>query len=482
MNNSDIRMARPDWEVAKNPAQTLVTVLWDAVWSWVLALITGAAELLRTGSGVVSNTFFFVLFIGTAAFNRDFSHLRIGPIYITEFCLAVLSVTVGILVYHKKRVLLPSGSAARRIIVLVFGFFLLGLFRLIIEAAEGLSAGVIDTFRNFALVYYALFAVITWIVLQHGRTREKIRQMLAAIVIVSTITNLWTVIRYVLGFPLLADDTEVDVSKVIPGHAVVFAMFSFVIIIFALRSERWARQGLFRATLVVALLLNCLYVYLSGHRSAILGCILGASTMLTGFKSRFRLRIRWGWVILACVAVVIAWQFLSNYLIEFTLKYETFLDLLEEPNAAWRAAFWLNMVSLWLSSPVLGVGFSHDFFNEEPFHAAVADHYDPHNSYLAILARTGVVGLFIFGVTAFLGIKLLIRMLRHSKCEETVLIAGCLLSCFTALSVFASMNVTLESPYHAIFFWLIIGMIVALAENERADQSSDSMPSRRRKA
>jgi O-antigen ligase len=195
--------------------------------------------------------------------------------------------------------------------------------------------------------------------------------------------------------------------------------------------------------------------------------------MFTGFKSRLQYRRRWGWAILACVAAAIIWHFLSGYLMDFTLKYQTFFDPLEEANAAWRAAFWLNVVSLWSTSPVFGVGFSHDFFNEEPFHVAIADHYDPHNSYLAILARTGVSGLLIVSVATFVVIRLLIRMLRQSKCEDTVFISGCLLSCFAALSVFASMNVTLESPYHAIFFWLLIGMTVALGESERTEQCDE---------
>ena len=473
MSNGDLIVTQPDREFVTAHRQTLASASWDVVWSSGLALTVGSIEVMRTGSGGICDAVFFLLFIGTAAFNRDFARVGIGPLYITEFCLGLLSITVGILVWQKKRILLPRSSSARVIIVLVVAFLLLGWLRLMIETALGLSAGILDTLRNFAVVYYASFTVIAWLVLQGDKTRLKITQMLTAIVIVSTLTNLWTVVRYLLGFPLLADETEVDVSKIIPGHAVVFAMFSFLFIVFALRSQRWARYGLIRVALMVALLLNCLYVYLSGHRSAILGCLLGVATMFAGFRSRIQHRVRWGWIILVCVAVGVSWHFLSGYLIEFTLKYQTFFDPLEEANAAWRAAFWLNVVSLWSSSPVFGVGFSHDFFQEEPFHVAIADHYDPHNSYLAILARTGIGGLLVLSVISILTIRLLVRMLRQSKCEETAFISGCVLSCFTALSVFASMNVTLESPYHAIFFWLLIGMTVVLAESERTEQSEE---------
>jgi O-antigen ligase len=85
---------------------------------------------------------------------------------------------------------------------------------------------------------------------------------------------------------------------------------------------------------------------------------------------------------------------------------------------------------------------------------------------LAILARTGVVGLFFISAASFASVRLLIRLVRSSPRPETTLIASCLLSCFAAIATFASANVTLESPYHAMFFWLLIGMGIALAETE----------------
>jgi O-antigen ligase len=149
------------------------------------------------------------------------------------------------------------------------------------------------------------------------------------------------------------------------------------------------------------------------------------------------------------------------------VKFNTISAPLEETNAAWRAAFWLRVFFLWLSSPIAGVGFSHDFYDEDPLHLVQADHYDPHNSYLAILARTGAVGLLLVVAASFFFLRLLIRLARRTNSEETSMLGTCLLSCFVAIGTFAAANVTLESPYFALFFWLFIGMGVALAESEK---------------
>jgi len=46
------------------------------------------------------------------------------------------------------------------------------------------------------------------------------------------------------------------------------------------------------------------------------------------------------------------------------------------------------------------------------------------------------------------------------------MLAGCLFGSFIAMSMFASANVTLESPYHAIFLWIFAGLGVALTQRE----------------
>jgi O-antigen ligase len=448
---------------------------WDAVWGTTLLLISITSRVLSTQSKSISRGMLFFLIAGTAAFNRDFSKLRIGPLYITEICMALLLVNVGTLLAQKSAALLPANRLARQTVYMVIAYLMYGALRFGMDLASGAFGDLLPSLRNFAIVYYASFSLLGWVVIQGPDARAVIRDLLTATVLVSTIASLWTVIKYMLGLPLWADDTEFDVTKVIAGHAVVFAMLSLLVELNVLWLYKTASAGR-RFISVIVLSLNILYIYLSGHRSALIACGIGIVTMIVSVKSplrdRLRSKVRWRWVICALLIAVVGSYSLSSHLQEFTLKYRTMLDPLTEINAAWRAAYWLNVFSLWRSAPIAGVGFSHDFYAEEPLHVYPFEHYDPHNSYLALLARTGVCGLLLALATVFVFSRLMIQVLRHAGSDHTVFLASCLLSCFVTVGTFASFNVTLESPYHAIFFWLIVGMGIALAGSNAATNTA----------
>jgi O-antigen ligase len=452
------------------PVREFAARSWDSVWGIALLIVSTISRVLCAHSKSMSRGVLFFLIVGTAGFTRDFSKLRIGPVYITELCMAVLLATVGTLLLQQKTDFLPRGRVARWCLYLVISYVVFGTVRLGIELLSGPSAGLLAVLRNFAVVYYATFAVIGWLVFQGSSARSSVRYILAATVLASTIISLWTVVSYLLGIDAASYDPTLDATVTIQGQAAAFAMLSILVAVNVIRSQLSVNGGLLRAGAIVILLLNIVYLYMSGHRSALVGCVAGAIMMLTGMRGKLRNRIRWRWAVLAVVVGALEWYFLAPHLMDVNVKFHTMSAPLEETNATWRVAFWLGVVFLWLSSPIFGVGFSHDFYDEDPLHLVQADHYDPHNSYLAILARTGTVGFLFVLAASFLFLRLLIRLVRQTSSEETALLGTCLLSCFAAMGTFAAANVTLESPYFALFFWLFIGMGIALAESERSEE------------
>lgn len=436
---------------------------WDTIWGTMLLAISTLSQVLRAHSKSLSRGMVFFLVVGTAGFTRDFSKLRIGPLYITELCMGLLLATVGTLLLQKRVNFLPRDRVARWCMYLIISYVVVGTIRVGVELFSGPSAGLLAMLRNFAIIYYAAFAVIGWLVFQGSGARSWIRWILVAMVLASTITSLWTLISFLLGIDAAKYDPTLDATVTIQGQAAAFAMLSILVTINAVR---FVDRGPLRAGTIVILLLNIVYLYMSGHRSALVGCVAGAVMMLTGTRGQLRRRFRWRWAALAVTFGVLEWFFLAPHLMDVTIKFHTMTAPLEETNAAWRAAFWLAVVFLWLSSPIFGVGFAHDFYEEDPLHLVQADHYDPHNSYLAILARAGAVGFLLVGAVSFLFVHFLMRVVRQTNSEETALPATCLLSCFVAMGTFAAANVALESPYFALFFWLFIGMGIALAESE----------------
>jgi O-antigen ligase len=113
------------------------------------------------------------------------------------------------------------------------------------------------------------------------------------------------------------------------------------------------------------------------------------------------------------------------------------------------------------------VGFGYDFGDQDPWgiaHALEYERIDPHNSYVAILCRTGIVGFVLLALVLWWTVRLLIRLKRQMQQHSDLFLIDSLLGCFVVLCIYASMNVTIENPYHGIFFWLLIGITASQAE------------------
>ncbi len=138
---------------------------------------------------------------------------------------------------------------------------------------------------------------------------------------------------------------------------------------------------------------------------------------------------------------------------------------------AFRMHLWRQALFNWTTSPIIGPGFGPRMFstqlNGKPAEVNGAWISGPHNSFLAVLHRTGLIGLGLISVSLFLCIwPFVIRPRRLQDPWSAFLIAGA-----ASALLFATFNVCLENPQGAVLFWLLLG---ALA---RAGQSSPTTAS-----
>jgi O-antigen ligase len=141
-------------------------------------------------------------------------------------------------------------------------------------------------------------------------------------------------------------------------------------------------------------------------------------------------------------------------------------------NARWRLAYWHFLLDQTLKEPVLGVGFGKpaDFRWRgtlyDPRRGNAADPNDitpPHNSFLNVFYRTGLLGLIPLLVLVALGLWRGIAAIRRPDVgrADQALLAG-----FVAVFVFASFialfNVALENPYIGLFFWTPLAALFVL--------------------
>jgi hypothetical protein len=139
-------------------------------------------------------------------------------------------------------------------------------------------------------------------------------------------------------------------------------------------------------------------------------------------------------------------------------------------NQQWRLAFWSYMLRAAAHQPIFGVGFGRPanfHWHGVVYDARIGDvHNDqdvtgPHNSFVNIVYRTGLLGFIplLFLVAAAV-VAALSWLRRPHESEIRAAYVG-LVAIFVFVFVIANLNVALEGPYMAIFFWSLLGLLIA---------------------
>lgn len=133
----------------------------------------------------------------------------------------------------------------------------------------------------------------------------------------------------------------------------------------------------------------------------------------------------------------------------------------------WRMFVWRRKTADWFHGhPLIGAGVGQPWFYEALYHTSF--HYgeereglDPHNSFLNLLYRYGLVGLALLLAAIIAVVRLSLRALR-TRIQGDVLLEG-LLVYFFFTAVFAFFNNALEGPSYSLPFWISLGLVYARA-------------------
>ena len=131
-----------------------------------------------------------------------------------------------------------------------------------------------------------------------------------------------------------------------------------------------------------------------------------------------------------------------------------------DESIAWRQQVWQSSLSRFAASPVFGVGFGAQVPVELADYRAFVEVRDMHNSWLAMLIQTGIVGMGIF--VLFLG-SLFMKLFRLRLADDT-LRAGrqVLLGLIVFQSLVFFSQPYLETNLLGIFFWVTLGFARSL--------------------
>lgn len=158
----------------------------------------------------------------------------------------------------------------------------------------------------------------------------------------------------------------------------------------------------------------------------------------------------------------------------------------QNANSAWRLAYWGFAVEQAAKQPLNGVGFGkpanftwsgvlYDSRTGDP-----ADPHDvtpPHNSFMNVLYRMGVLALFAVVALLVIAAWRLLPIARRAHGEDRA-VAIWLLAAVAITFIVANFSVALEGPFMGIFFWTVLGLAL-LAPRLLSSESRDAQPAPR---
>ena len=405
-----------------------------------------------------------LLVAGMSCQGREFAYLGLNqltglPVYVTEIVLGV-SLYLGFLGYCTVPALRERIRASVNAPLLLY--WLWGLMLLV----PALPAYGFDAVRDFVVVYYSLFIFVTVVAL---RSLDDTRHLLYVLVAANMVFVGRVLLRVVQG--------DFDVRGIYlrlgGGTQGLYAIIAFVAVLTTYLAG--ARSDLRRRWLLPLLPFLVIGILAPQHRTLLLafGGALGVLFLFLPQWSRPRLVALLS-IALVCVSIVIV--VVPNGMAVLTgqlPKYIAFFDL-QEGSIAARLVNYQRAVDAIADSPIWGVGYGTALYFDYGNPQLDAPVRAPHNSYIGIAYRSGLVGLALFLVFLMWFYVQAARKIMKTTDGSLRSYAACLLAAQTAVAIMAIFNVTLEGPHEGIIFWILIGAelrVLQLAEETNGTQA-----------
>lgn len=134
----------------------------------------------------------------------------------------------------------------------------------------------------------------------------------------------------------------------------------------------------------------------------------------------------------------------------------TSLGNAEDSSFAWRIVVWKEALKKFAVSPIIGVGFGASVPIQMGDYHAVVEIRNMHNSWLALLIQTGIVGAgLLLGYIFTIVYKLFVEARKHTSLGQLDFIILGLLLFQGFVFLFQPY---LETNFFCIFFWLTLGI------------------------
>lgn len=149
-------------------------------------------------------------------------------------------------------------------------------------------------------------------------------------------------------------------------------------------------------------------------------------------------------------------------LIPLLATYSQRLGAVDELTAVSRVALWAAAGSMFLSNPIIGVGYGNFMGVYADFtRGIVANKLDAHNIYLQLLAETGIVGFLFFFVIVFRALRLSLHQMRAPTRRLDRIVGFGVLGALAGVMIHGFVDYLFDvSPQFGALFWLVLAILV----------------------
>ncbi len=299
------------------------------------------------------------------------------------------------------------------------------------------------------------------------RSREHVLRFVWTSVYIGIVGGVWGIIRSLTGPGFHIYGLNLQFARLVGPSEIVYplALLSALgLLVFEGKRER-------RGVLVLAAFVHVMACFLTYSRGTYLalGVSFVAMLALVGLRSRQRM------VHIAVVsgvsigAMILVLQALGIPLQESFLERTKSITLANvDLSIAQRLLEWNNAYSAFRAQPIFGAGLGHLFHFYLPPYGWYTYNYC-HNSYLYVLAKTGIVGFLTFAFfLAAWGTTTLRAYLRAGSEEMRGAMLGWA-GCFIYLLVKSTTTWMLNIDFWALYFAFVIGATAMIATRPAPD-------------
>lgn len=215
---------------------------------------------------------------------------------------------------------------------------------------------------------------------------------------------------------------------------------------------------LMRKTIFLALLLSFIVAnIMTFSRGGIFGMTIAITTSLLLSKKTLKTRVV-KWLIVGGV-IIFFFTFITEFVVSKRAGVGGFFG--GDASAGDRIQAWVAAVRMFLTYPLLGIGYGH--FAEEGKNYGMDRSMPAHNTFLSVLAETGIFGIIFFVLILFYSFKILRQTIKYfeEKDNKDVLLTRILSKGIGISLLVFLVNTSFSVKDHDPIFWLVISFAAA---------------------